>query len=192
MAESETYVGQDVPTSLGRKPARGQRETRRFTRSRKMRAVAAAVVVLGFGVAVAWVGSNAFPHRATSSVTDLAVRKVVLTGSDSTVPMALLLAGPKDAMVMPMNLPSVASNAHHVVRGVPSATGAKPVPLGGVAASGGGHGTLSVSAAGTPAPASFTIFCGLRGTHRGRSSLADDDRGDWSRLGVTRYSRLAC
>jgi anti-sigma-K factor RskA len=156
--------------ALRHQSTRGWQSTRRFTSSRKMLLAAAAVVVLGFGAAAGWVASNVFSTRGTSSVsaledqnvltalTDPAVRKVILTEKDSTAPMALLLAGPKDTMVMPMNMPSAASNTQYVVWGVPSATGAKPVALGGVAGNGETHGALKVSATGTSAPASFTGF----------------------------------
>lgn len=148
----------------------GLRSTGRFTRSRRVLVAAAAALVLGFGAAAGWVGSNVFSQQSTPSVSalqdsnvaaaiaDPAVHKVVLTEKDSSEPMALLLAGPTAAMVMPMHMPSAADNTQYVVWGMTSMSDTKPVALGGLNSSGASGGVLNVAATGKAMPASFNAY----------------------------------
>lgn len=138
--------------------------------SRRLVLAAAAAVILAFGAVAGWVGSTAFTQPSSSStnalteqnvmsaLTDPAVHKVALTDSGSSTTMALLLAGPKDATVVPVNMPSTADNSQYVLWGVPNAPAAKPVALGGVSGSSGARGAKSVNAVAAVDPASFSTY----------------------------------
>jgi len=141
---------------------------RRRLAPRRMVLAAAAAGVLRGGGGLGWAGANQLTPSSTTSVsaldeqqvisalTDPSVRKVALTEQGSATPMALLLAGPKDATVVPVNMPNPASSSQYVLWGLPNA--ARPVPLGGVAREADAHGARSVAPIGTADPASFTTF----------------------------------
>lgn len=143
---------------------------RRGQSPRKVLVAAAAVVVLGFGAVVGWAGSAVFTDQGTSSVsaldeqdvlsalTDPSVRKVALTDQGSSTPMALLLAGPTQSTVLPVNMPSAPSNSEYVLWGVPAGANVNPVPLGSVTGANDAHGTRSVVPMGATVAASFNTF----------------------------------
>ena len=149
---------------------RSPRSTGRMRSSRRTLLAAAAAVVLAFGAVIGWAGTAVFSQSDTTSVsalteqnvmsalTDPSVRKVALTDTGSSTPMALLLAGPKESTVVPINMPAASGGSQYVLWGMASGPDAKPVPLGGVAGTGGAHDAREVTMMNPAAPASFTQF----------------------------------
>ncbi len=149
---------------------RSPRSAGRLRSSRRTLLAAAAAVVLAFGAVIGWAGTAVFNQPGTTSVnaldeqnvmsalTDPSVRKVALTDTGSSTPMALLLAGPKESTVVPINMPAAASSSQYVLWGVANGPDAKPVPLGGVAGSPDEHGARAVTTMNSAPPASFTQF----------------------------------
>lgn len=149
-------------------PSLAERRSRRNAgrlASRRALLATAAVLVLVFGGALGWLGSSLVGQPGSTStnalteqnvltaLTDPAVQKVALTDKGSSTTMALLLAGPNTATVVPVNMPNTAGNAQYVLWGVPAGADAKPVALGGVPGSGEAR-----SVAGAADPAGFTTF----------------------------------
>ena len=150
-----------------RRARRSPASTGRFSSSRRTLLAAAAAAVLAFGAIIGWAGTVALNQPSSTSVsalneqnvmsalTDPSVRKVALTDNGSSTPMALLLAGPAQSTVLPVNMPATASDSQYVLWGVPDGPGAKPLPLGGVV---GTNDARSVTVMNPAAPASFTRF----------------------------------